>query len=90
MTGAEGLEPPDNGAKNRRLTTWLCPKLQYIMKGGDEKVNMFPLESKNGVYSSQKINTYPTPDSYNTFLLSYQLALRTPGSKHWCAISRNT
>ena len=41
-TGAEGLEPPNNGAKNRRLTTWLCPKLQYIMKGGDKKVNVFP------------------------------------------------
>ena len=40
-TGAEGLEPPDNGAKNRRLTTWLCPKLQYIMKGGDKK-SIFP------------------------------------------------
>ena len=41
-TGAEGLEPPNNGAKNRRLTTWLCPKLHSIMTGGDEKVNSTP------------------------------------------------
>jgi hypothetical protein len=41
-TGAEGLEPPNNGAKNRRLTTWLCPKLHYIMKVRREKVNACP------------------------------------------------
>jgi hypothetical protein len=29
--GAEGLEPPNNGAKNRRLTTWPCPKLQSLI-----------------------------------------------------------
>ena len=37
--GAEGLEPPNNGIKTRRLTTWLCPNLYSIMERKRKKVN---------------------------------------------------